>query len=98
MWWPPPTDHRNWTMLPCEGDYDGRFSKIIIQTFRFTKRIYVEMPDRAGRGALVNHLLTQHGEHRYDTVSCVNLSMALYALFLYLPASKPNIRKQIICC
>ena len=31
---------------------------------RFTKRIYVEMPDKAGRRALVNHLLTQHGEHR----------------------------------
>ena len=64
-------------MLPCEGDYDVRFSKIISQTFRFTKRIYVEMPDRAGRGALVNHLLTQHGEHRYDTVSCVFLCVQL---------------------
>ena len=31
---------------------------------RFTKRIYVEMPDKAGRRALVNHLLTQHGEHK----------------------------------
>ena len=31
---------------------------------RFTKRIYVEMPDKSGRRALVNHLLTQHGEHR----------------------------------
>ena len=31
---------------------------------RFTKRIYVEMPDKAGRRALVNHLLAQHGEHR----------------------------------
>ena len=33
---------------------------------RFTKRIYVEMPDKAGRRALVNHLLSQHGEHRFN--------------------------------
>ena len=35
---------------------------------RFTKRIYVEMPDKAGRRALVNHLLSQHGEHRFNQI------------------------------
>ena len=35
---------------------------------RFTKRIYVEMPDKAGRKALVNHLLSQHGEHRFNQI------------------------------
>ena len=31
---------------------------------RFTKRVYVEMPDEGARRELVCHLLAQHGDHK----------------------------------
>jgi len=64
-------------LLQFEGMLTGKEEKVVVVAAtnrpqelddaalrRFTKRIYVEMPDKTGRRALVNHLLTQHGEHR----------------------------------
>jgi len=67
-------------LLQFEGMLTGKEEKVVVVAAtnrpqelddaalrRFTKRIYVEMPDKAGRRALVNHLLSQHGEHRVSS-------------------------------